>query len=128
MFIRLGRSVLVAAVVASLTAAPSFAGGETRLGTKVEPAGVVGLDGRPADVPPAAPAAATVVVFLSFECPVSNSYASTLTDLAKSHTDRGVRVIGVCPTDEPAGAVKNGPIGAGSQFASLSGPGLSCWT
>jgi peroxiredoxin len=43
---------------------------------------------------------AIVVVFLSFECPVSNSYATLLTDLAITHAAKGVAVLGVLPTDE----------------------------
>src|SRR5262245_46040381 len=76
-----------------------------RLNKKIAPANVVGLDGKPAVVSPAGDAKATVVVFLSFNCPVSNSYASTLTDLAKSSADRGARFVAVCPTDDPAGEV-----------------------
>jgi peroxiredoxin len=45
---------------------------------------------------------ATVVVFLSFHCPVSNSYAATLTQLHKSYGEKGVRFVAVVPTDDPA--------------------------
>jgi thiol-disulfide isomerase/thioredoxin len=38
---------------------------------------------------------ATVVVFLSFECPVSNSYAPVLAELANAYADKGVRFIGI---------------------------------
>lgn len=41
----------------------------------------------------------TVVVFLSFECPVSTSYSSVLADIAKQYSDRGVAFIGVCGTE-----------------------------
>src|SRR5262249_55902280 len=71
---------------------------------KIAPAAVVGLDGKPATL--SAGAGATVVVFLSFDCPVSCSYAATLADVAKTYADRGVTVVGVCPTDDPAATVK----------------------
>lgn len=38
---------------------------------------------------------ATVIVFLSFACPISNSYAKPLTDLANEFGPRGVAFIGV---------------------------------
>jgi peroxiredoxin len=43
---------------------------------------------------------ATVVVFLTFECPVSNSFIADLNQLAATHND--VAVIGVCTADEGA--------------------------
>jgi peroxiredoxin len=43
---------------------------------------------------------AVVVVFLSFECPVSNSYASTLAELAKTYTEKGVAFLAVNSSDD----------------------------
>jgi len=43
---------------------------------------------------------ATVVVFLSFECPVSNSYAQPLADLAKEFGKHGVAFLGLAPSQE----------------------------
>lgn len=43
---------------------------------------------------------AFVVVFLSFDCPVSNSYSQPLSDLAKAYAAKGVAFFGVCPCDE----------------------------
>ncbi|MFO0968730.1 MAG: redoxin domain-containing protein [Gemmataceae bacterium] len=43
---------------------------------------------------------ALVVVFLSFECPVSNSYAQPLADLFHAFEARGVAFVGLCPRDE----------------------------
>src|SRR5262245_27670501 len=43
---------------------------------------------------------ATVVIFLSFECPVSNSYTTLLGELAKTYSPRGVSFVAVCPTDD----------------------------
>jgi peroxiredoxin len=43
---------------------------------------------------------AVVVVFLSFDCPVSNSYASTLTELYRKHEDKGVAFVAVNSSDD----------------------------
>ncbi|MFO0965627.1 MAG: redoxin domain-containing protein [Gemmataceae bacterium] len=53
-------------------------------------------------------AEATVVVFLSFECPVATSYAQPLSDLAKDLAVKKVRFVGlICNPDEtPAGVAK----------------------
>lgn len=48
---------------------------------------------------------ATVVVFLSFECPVATSYAQPLASLAKTYGDKGVTFVGVCPCEEDAATV-----------------------
>src|SRR5262245_57152226 len=47
-------------------------------------------------------AKAVVVVFLSFECPVSTSYSQSLADLASEYGKRGVTVVGICTNDESA--------------------------
>lgn len=50
---------------------------------------------------------ATVVVFLSFDCPVSNSYAATLIELHKKYAERGVTFLALVPTDDdPAKVAK----------------------
>jgi peroxiredoxin len=43
---------------------------------------------------------AIVVVFLSFECPVSTDYCQPLADLHAAYAAKGVAFIGVCPRDE----------------------------
>lgn len=55
--------------------------------------------------------AATIVVFVSFECPVSNAYAAPLNELAKQHADQGAAVVLVCPTDEKPEAVAKAAAG-----------------
>lgn len=40
---------------------------------------------------------ATVLVFLSTECPISNGYVPTLNDLARTYRDRGVAFVGLNP-------------------------------
>lgn len=50
---------------------------------------------------------ATVAVFLSFDCPVSNSYATTLIDLHAKYAEKGVKFLAVVPgADEPAKVAK----------------------
>lgn len=50
---------------------------------------------------------ATVAVFLSFDCPVSNSYATTLIDLHKKYSEKGVKFLAVVPGEtEPAKLAK----------------------
>ncbi|HEV3236765.1 MAG TPA: redoxin domain-containing protein, partial [Gemmataceae bacterium] len=41
-----------------------------------------------------------VFVFLSFDCPVSRSYAQPLSNLAKEYADKGVTLLGICVSDE----------------------------
>ncbi|GIW80469.1 MAG: thioredoxin family protein [Gemmatales bacterium] len=47
---------------------------------------------------------AVVVVFLSFECPVSNSYSQALNRLAKSYGDKGVVFLGVTTNEDETAA------------------------
>jgi peroxiredoxin len=49
---------------------------------------------------------AVVVVFLSFDCPVSTGYTPLLTELARTHEKDGVTVVGIVPTDDTAEQVK----------------------
>lgn len=51
---------------------------------------------------------ATVVVFLSFECPVSNSYAQPLVEMAKGFGKHGVAFVGIAPNQDetPASIAK----------------------
>src|SRR5262245_62097682 len=63
-------------------------------------------DGKPFALADLKDPKAVVVVFLSFDCPVSNGYATVLNDLARRHEADGVTVLGVVPTDDPAEEVK----------------------
>src|SRR5262249_11510640 len=47
---------------------------------------------------------AIVVVFLSFECPVSTSYASLLAELHKKYSPKGVAFLGVDSSDDATAA------------------------
>src|SRR5262249_19738657 len=50
-------------------------------------------------------ARATVVVFLSFECPVSTSYSQLLAGLARDYKGKGITFVGFCPCDDDAGKI-----------------------
>jgi peroxiredoxin len=49
---------------------------------------------------------AAVVVFLSFECPVSTGYAPALAELASAYRGRDVAFVGVSSGEEPAARVE----------------------
>src|SRR3954469_34015 len=61
-------------------------------------------DGKPVTLASLAGKKATVVVFLSFDCPVSTSYVSPLNDLARAH--EGVVFVGVAPSESADGLKK----------------------
>ena len=42
---------------------------------------------------------ATVVVFLSFECPISTSYSPVLAEMAKRYAAQGVAFVGICASE-----------------------------
>src|SRR5262249_34826264 len=70
-----------------------------KLGSKIEHLTLRGADGRDLR---AADANATVLAFLSFECPVSNNYAATLANLAKEYGPKGVTFVAVSTGDAGA--------------------------
>src|SRR4029079_4330901 len=74
---------------------------ETVIGAKAPGLTLPALDGTATKFDSLRGKHATVVVFVSFDCPVSNSYAAELNELAKTHADKGVSVVLVCPSDEP---------------------------
>src|SRR5262245_13996900 len=84
---------LVAGASRSAPPAPSI----DKLGNKVELA-VQDRGGQPARW---TGAKATVVVFLSPDCPVSNSYAEPLTALAREYGPRGVAFVGFSTAGTP---------------------------
>jgi peroxiredoxin len=57
-------------------------------------------DGKPVEWKDYAGKKATVVVFLSFDCPSCTGYAKPLTDLAAKAAEKGVKFVGFCPTDD----------------------------
>ena len=85
----------------------------------------VDLTGRPLDLLQAAGGKATVVVFLSFDCPVSNSYVAVLNALSRDAAGRGVKLVGVVPGDEPLDAVRKHAAGFELAFPLVADPNLT---
>jgi peroxiredoxin len=75
------------------------------VGRKIGDVVLTGLDGKTRSLASFRGSKAVVVVFLSFECPVSASYSEALNRLAQSHGPRGVAILGVLPTQEEAAAL-----------------------
>jgi peroxiredoxin len=49
--------------------------------------------------------AAVVVVFLSFDCPMSNGYSTLLTELAKTYAEKKIAFVGLCPCDDDVATI-----------------------
>lgn len=79
---RLVSTLLLAVVVAS---------GQVSVGSRVSSIEIVDA-GKPVSISPAA-AQATVVIFTSTQCPISNSYNERLNDLHNSYTGQKVRFV-----------------------------------
>jgi thiol-disulfide isomerase/thioredoxin len=80
-----------------------FALGETdasadKLGKKIEPA-LVDAAGKSTPLADFKGDKATVVLFLSFDCPNSNGYTPTLLDLHSAYSAKGVKIVAVSETD-----------------------------
>src|SRR5262245_40357689 len=100
----------LAAVLALVAAGPAPAeppadSPAPRLNKKVDGVRFVGADGKPFALADLKDSKAVVVLFLSFECPVSNSYSAALADLARDYGAKGVRFVGVCPGEDDAAEV-----------------------
>lgn len=67
------------------------------LGKRIDDFRLADLDGRRWSLQADAGKKATVLVFLSFECPVSSGYSQPLNDLARKFQEKGVAVIGIVP-------------------------------
>lgn len=71
------------------------------VGTKAPIPTLTGLDGKSVGFDTVRGKSATVVLFLSFDCPVSTFYLPEMNELAKTYAEKGVAIAFVCPTDEP---------------------------
>ena len=89
---------------AALTAARADDPPTDKLNKRIDLPTLSDAAGKPVSLAPAAGVKATVVVFLSFDCPVSNGYAAPLTELANAYAPKGVRVYGVV-AEEPSAAL-----------------------
>lgn len=95
----------IAPFILVLTVSADKPAQDTKIGQKVAEVKLIALDGKSVTLDTLRGKSGTVLAFVSFECPVSTSYLSGLMDLAKQYHDRGISVVAVCPTDEPAGTV-----------------------
>ncbi len=69
-----------------------------KLNKKIDPFSLTDATGKAWSLDSLKDKKAVVVVFLSFECPVSNSYAQTLaTALHKSYSSKGVAFLAIFP-------------------------------
>jgi peroxiredoxin len=71
------------------------------IGKPVADVKLIGVDGKMTNLH-ALKGKTVVAVFLSFECPVSNSYAPVLNELVKSYHDKNVAFIALAPTKDDA--------------------------
>ncbi|MFO0849091.1 MAG: redoxin family protein [Gemmataceae bacterium] len=101
------RRTPLLAVLASLLPSVAIADdlATDKINKRIDRLPAVDLAGKPVDLAVLAGGRPLVVTFLSFDCPVSNSYAAPLTELAARYAGQGVAFVGVVPTDEPLDAV-----------------------
>ena len=71
-----------------------------KLNKKIENITLKDARGKPVSLYDVKDKKAIVVVFLSFECPVSNSYAPVLTELAKTYGEKQVAFVAVNSSDD----------------------------
>ncbi|HXY37335.1 MAG TPA: redoxin domain-containing protein, partial [Planctomycetaceae bacterium] len=103
---------IVAAAVLVFAAQSGSAPGESltsaKLGQKIGDVNFVDAAGKKLALTDLKGTKATVVVFLSFECPVSTSYSPVLSGMQKRYADRGVTFVGICASEAetPASVAK----------------------
>lgn len=73
-----------------------------KINKKIDNVVFTDLDGKPAPLANIKDKKAIVVVFLSFDCPVSNSYPAVLADLHRQYADKGVAFVAISTSDELA--------------------------
>lgn len=96
------RQDWLAVVLVFLTGARALASVPAEVGQKVPSLAFHDDTGKTMPLEQLTGTRATVVVFLSFDCPVSMSYCSTLANLAREYARRGVAVVGVDGTGTTA--------------------------
>ena len=101
-------AVLVAGLAAVLVSGFSQSAdgpSNARLGKKIDNFTLNDVSGKAFSLYDLKEKKAIVVVFLSFDCPVSTGYSPTLAKLAKEYGPLGVSFIGVCPCEDDAAQV-----------------------
>ncbi len=114
--------MLVAALALLLVAAPARPEDgvpRAKLSEKIAEISLAGAQGKAVALRSLAGNKATVVVFLSFECPISRSCAAVLADLAGRYGKRGVSFVGVNGDDEDADEIERQARGLGIAFPVL---------
>lgn len=91
----------LAALVSGLLSSSAWATdiGAAKLGQKIADVTLADRAGKKVALHELAGTKATVVVFLSFECPISTSYSPILAELAKRYAPQGVAFVGVCASE-----------------------------
>lgn len=100
-----GAALAVAAVIVGFDgAAPTSAAdphaSTDRLNKEIDNVKLPAVAGKAKSLRDFSGTKGTVVVFVSFDCPVSNSYAATLTELHKTYSAKGVGFVALVPTDD----------------------------
>jgi mono/diheme cytochrome c family protein len=106
--LRCATLLVVATLFTTLLSAPALADGNpssVKLNKKIDNIAFTDAAGKTTNLYDLKDRKAVVIVFLSFECPVSNSYAQPLADMAKTYGERGVAFLAVCPCEESAAEV-----------------------
>lgn len=104
-FVRAGLLALMCLIVVTPRPVTGADGGAARPGQTIAAVTFHAPAGKPQTLHALAGSKATVVVFLSFDCPVSNSYAPLLAGLHQAYAGRGVAFLGVCAGEEGAAQV-----------------------
>jgi len=102
---RFARATVALLLAAAGGSAADPAPPTDRLNKKIDNLTLTAADGTPAKLHDLKDPQAVVVVFLSFDCPVSNSYATTLAEMHRDFSGKGVTFLAVVPTDDPAAEV-----------------------
>jgi peroxiredoxin len=94
--------LLLLTAVAGLFAGHAVGQGPSvdKLNKKIENVALKNADGKPVALYDQKDNKAVVVAFVSFECPVSNSYAPILAELHKNYAAKGVAFLAVNSTDD----------------------------
>ena len=101
------RKTSLGAALAVLFSLTGIASADTglateKLGKKLDSIVFTDLGGKSAPINGLKEKKAIVVVFLSFECPVSNGYATILAEMHKLYGEKGIAFVAVSTTDDAA--------------------------
>jgi peroxiredoxin/mono/diheme cytochrome c family protein len=93
---------LLALAVCAGPARPEDKPANDKINTRIANFTLTDLHGKPFALHNVKDQKAVVVVFLSFDCPVSNSYAQPLAELHRTYAAKGVTFLGVAVAEEAA--------------------------